>query len=231
MLLPEPLVILASASRAYGEVDLVFADTKLGSKVKREIEMLVVEWYNRMLARPVVQALGWVPKSVTWDDWKDEFADGWGEGRLETIEGTDFAGVLTTGGDMRLLLHFLVDVDLILPLSQVWVGVEASYEWFQEWVDEEGGQFGHYTSPVLIELNRIPTAKERNRINQAVKDNIGVNPFDESEEAYWESEARLSFRVFDYPAHQEYDNLLELSQKLGKIVPVKAIGFPILIFL
>jgi hypothetical protein len=221
LLLPDQLFILASANRAYGQVDMIFT-SELDSKRRRAVEDLVLKWYNQAIEWPVARTLDWVPRPQKRKDMTFEFEEGWNtKDRFETIS-LELASILTAGGDMRPLLHFLVDVDLIARLSQVWVAVEAPVEWVSDWYYDEGAPFGHYSSPVHVLFKRVPTEKQRRRIEGAVKRIMGreVGGMD----SFWEPANKLTLGVFSVPDDAVSENLLDLLEHLEKIAAIEVVG-------
>jgi len=151
-----------------------------------------------------------------------EFEDGWSSAdRFETC-GCAIAEILCGGGDVRPLLHFLLDVDIIASLDRVVVFIEAPLNWFNEWVTELEGELGHYLEPSYIKFKRSPKDPEVNRIEQIIDEEFGTLISTPGEE--WESNENFYLGIFEHLSVGESESFLSLIEELRRVIPITVIA-------
>jgi hypothetical protein len=215
-------VILSEQARALqgilgasGDLDMIFA-RELSAKERTQVEDLVLETYNRLVKsdRPLTRE-------------RCDFDGGWtSDDRFETID-CDIAEALCQSGDVRPLFHFLVDVDLIAPLEQIWICVNAPLRWILEWDDDDEG-YGHYMSPASITFKQIPSEAKRRKIERV----FGFDEASEEDDMYrtegvWDEDDTFSIGTIE--SYDDYDILPSLFADASKILPVKYVTIGVIV--
>ena len=193
MELSEKVKFLRHVNRSSGDLDMKFS-RDLSETEQTDLEFLVLDRFNELRELPAAIHAGWFGGKATRRNFR--FKTGWdSNNRFETI-GCEVARLLYDTGGMDSLIHFLIDVEFIAPLNEVWIFVESSLDWLFEWVFNYSGEFGHRTEPTYIAFRWNPNKDERTKIEALLK--FDNNDEDEpADEGFWTSDNRFMLGILE----------------------------------
>ena len=222
MEISEKVKSLTGVSEISSTLDMIFSrDLSVAEQTK--LENLVLDKFNEMINSPAAIAAGWTPHEMTRDN--SDLGSGWSsDDRFETID-FHFASLLYDAGGVESVMHFLVDVDFIAPLEEVWIFVEASLDWLFEWVFDYDGEFGHYMEPAYINFKENPNEDERTRIELL----FGFDSSNDDEfrdEGIWYSDNQFTIKTL-VDIDPEY--LLSQLNEVNDIIEIASVGIGVIV--